>query len=62
MIEMQKISSGKYDLDADDFIKWRNDYSTHETTRGNTNKIFVQRPKLTQREALLYTKNSKGLG
>ena len=50
MIEIYKISSGKYDPEAADFIKWRKDHSVRETSRGNTHKIFVQRPNFSSRK------------
>ncbi|XP_062620616.1 uncharacterized protein LOC134282197 [Saccostrea cucullata] len=50
MIEVYKITSGKYDPLAADFIKLRRDHVTREQGRGNSKKLFVQRPRLNIRK------------
>ena len=50
MIEVYKILSGKYDTKAGDFIKLRADNTTRSQGKGNSKKIFVQRPRLDVRK------------
>ena len=50
MIELHKITSGRYDTNVTEFIKWRRDFSSRETGRGNQKKMFTQRTKLDLRK------------
>ena len=50
MIELYKITTGKYDPEITDFIRWRKDYSARTNARGNSHKLFAQRPKLDLRK------------
>jgi hypothetical protein len=46
MIETYKIINEKYDPEASNFIKPRDEHIEREASRGNPKKILVQRPKL----------------
>ena len=59
MIEMFKLSSGKYDPTVTDFIKYRKNYTSRETGRGNSKKLFVQRTKLDLRKYSFTVRTAK---
>ena len=46
MIETYKIMSEKYDPEVSNFLKMRKDHTARPTVRGNSKKLFNQRPKL----------------
>ena len=50
MIELYKMASGNYDPEITDFIKWRENFTSRETGRGNKKKLFTQRPRLDLRK------------
>ena len=50
MIEIYKITSKKYDQEASNFMRWRKDFTSRDTGRGNSQKIFTQRPRLDVRK------------
>ena len=59
MIELYKIASNKYDSEVTDFMKWRKDYSNRETGRGNSKKLFAQRPKFDLRKYSFTVRTTK---
>ena len=50
MIEVYKITTGKYDPKIGGLLKMRNDQTNRTTTRGNTKKIYTQRARLDVRK------------
>lgn len=46
MIEIYKITSGKYDTKAANFVKFRRDHVGRETARGNSKQLLIQRARL----------------
>ena len=46
MIEIYKIASGKYDSEVTNFLKWKKDLTIRDSGRGNSMKLYAQRPKL----------------